>query len=84
MKTLILILFLALIFRPIRIALFRNARMIVPGIVLFFMGYWAGESLARIAGPPWLCWLGGLVFVIEGLPQVLSYLDGLNRNRRQP
>lgn len=83
MNTLILILFIALIFRPIRIALFRNSRVIVSGIVLFFIGYWAGESLSRIAGPSWLCWLGGLVFVIEGLPEVLSYLDGLGR-RRQP
>jgi len=78
MDALFIILLIAIFFRPLRRMVFSNGRIIVAVIILFSVGYWAGQSLSAIAGPSWLRWLGGALFVVEGLPQVLKYMDDIS------
>ena len=78
MDALFIILLIAILFRPLRRMVFSNGRIIVAVFILFSVGYWAGESLSAIAGPLWLKWLGGVVFVVEGLPQVLKYMEEIS------
>ena len=78
MRTFFIILLIAIFFRPLRRMLFANGRVIIASAILFSAGYWLGQTLSEIAGPPWLKWLAGVVFVIEGLPEVLKYTDEIS------
>ena len=83
MDTLFLIIVISLIARPVIRLIMRNARLLMVIPVLFGAGYWVGLKFSEISGPDWLKWLGGAVFVIQGTPEVLKYLDEIfGQNQR--
>ena len=80
MRTFFIILLIAIFFRPLRRFAFANGRVIIASAILFSAGYWLGQQISEIGGPAWLKWLGGVTFVIEGLPEVLKYWDELSNH----
>ena len=77
--TILLILLLVIVIRYARRRLSGIVRILLPSLMLFGVGYFFGNSIARLGGPDWLGILGGLVFVAEGLPHALKYIDDLNK-----
>ena len=71
----IIVLILILIIRPTRRLFISHARVLLPAIILFGIGFWVGGSMASRGGPGWLKWVGGVVFIVEGLPYVMRYID---------
>ena len=79
--TILLILLLVLIIRYARRRLSGIVRILLPSIALFGAGYFVGNMIAGIGGPGWLGVLGGIVFVVEGLPPALKYIDELTKRQ---
>ena len=70
-------------YRTIRRYLITNSRVVIAVAFLFAVGYLVGWSFYRILGPAWLMPIGGIVFVIMGLRELIGYMEDIREHARR-
>lgn len=73
-----LVLLFVIIIRAVRRQFLRNVRIVIVSAVLLGLGYYVGSLFVPYGAPPVVKFIGAGVFLVEGLPEVLKYLDNIS------